>query len=66
MMMKKLQTQEEKLQTWLQNESEKDSNDLEKQKKILIEQIKKLKKEDLIPKNNKLTIWERIKKVLVG
>jgi len=64
--MKKLQTQEEKLQTWLQNESEKDSNDLEKQKKILIEQIKKLKKEDLIPKNNKLTIWERIKKVLVG
>lgn len=66
MMKKKLQTREEQLQVWLQNESEKDKNTLEVEKNNLIQEIKKLKKEDLLPKEEKLSIWQRIKKTLVG
>lgn len=66
MMKKKLQTREEQLQIWFQNESEKDKNALEVEKNNLIQEIKKLKKEDLLPKEEKLSIWQRIKKTLVG
>lgn len=66
MMKKKLQTREEQLQIWLQNESEKDKNVLDVEKNNLIQEIKKLKKEDLLPKEEKLSIWQRIKKTLVG
>lgn len=66
MMKKKLQTREEQLQIWLQNESEKDKNALDVEKNNLIQEIKKLKKEDLLPKEEKLSIWQRIKKTLVG
>lgn len=66
MMKKKQQTREEQLQTWLQNESEKDKNALDVEKNNLIQEIKKLKKEDLLPKKEKLSIWQRIKKTLVG
>jgi hypothetical protein len=65
-MKKKLQTREEHLQIWLQNESEKDKNALENEKNNLIQEIRKLKKEDLLPKEEKLSIWQRIKKTLVG
>ena len=65
-MKKKLQTREEHLQICLQNESEKDKNALENEKNNLIQEIRKLKKEDLLPKEEKLSIWQRIKKTLVG
>jgi hypothetical protein len=65
-MKKKLQTREEHLQIWLQNESEKDKNALDFEKNNFIQEIKKLKKEDLLPKQEKLSIWQRIKKTLVG
>jgi len=65
-MKKKQQTREEQLQIWLQNESEKDKVTLENEKNNLIQEIKKLKKEDLLPKEEKLNIWQRIKKILVG
>ena len=65
-MKEKLQTREEHLQIWLQNESEKDKNALENEKNNLIQEIRKLKKEDLLPKEEKLSIWQRIKKTLVG
>jgi hypothetical protein len=42
--------------------------DLENEKRKFIEQIKKVKKEEIIkPKEEKkLTLWNRIKKVLTG
>jgi hypothetical protein len=64
-MKKKLQTQKEHLQIWFQNETEKDKVTLENEKNNFIEEIKKLKKEDLLPKVEKLSIWQRIKKTLV-
>lgn len=52
---------------WLENEILKDQIELRKEKNDLINQIKKMKKEDILPqKPKKLTLWERIKKVLMG
>ena len=52
---------------WLQNELRKDEIVLNQEKSKLIENIKKLKKEDILPKPpQRLTLWQRIKKVLMG
>ena len=52
---------------WLQNEITKDSISLNKEKEEFIKSIKKYKKEDILPeKPKKLTIWQRIMKVLAG
>ena len=53
---------------WLEKENKKDQLSLEKNKLDLIKEIKKNKKEDLIPKKEiiKLILWKRIKKVLMG
>jgi hypothetical protein len=52
---------------WLQNELTKDKIVLDQEKSKLIENIKKLKREDILPKPpKKLTLWQRIKKVLMG
>lgn len=66
-MMKKFSTQTEKELEWLKNEIQKDEVDLNKDKQNLIESIRGIKKEEIININNKsLTLWERIKKVLMG
>lgn len=66
-MMKKFSTQTEKELEWLKNEIQKDEVDLNKDKQNLIESIRGIKKEEIINNNNKsLTLWERIKKVLMG
>lgn len=49
---------------WLENEKNKDKVEVERQKTDLINQIKKTKKEDILPKKIKLTLWQRIKRVL--
>ena len=51
---------------WLEKEINKDKQQLDKEKLELINQIKKVKKEDILPpKPKKLTLWERIKRVLM-
>jgi len=51
----------------LEKERLKDKTELESQKKTIIANIKKLKKEDILPKQpEKLSLWKRIKKVLMG
>jgi hypothetical protein len=54
---------------WYQNEIKKDEIDLHNEKSKLIKDIVKIKKEDILPKQiipEKLTLWMRIKKVLMG
>jgi hypothetical protein len=53
---------------WLQKEIRKDQVTLDKSKNDLINEIKKNKKEEIIPKKEiiKLSLWKRIKKVLMG
>lgn len=57
----------EKILNWYQTEIQKDNQDLNREKNEFIKKIKKIKKDELInqaPK--KLTLWERIKKVLTS
>jgi hypothetical protein len=51
----------------LDKEKIKDFIELESEKQKFIEEIKKSKKEDIIPQPpKKLSLWNRIKKVLMG
>jgi F0F1-type ATP synthase membrane subunit b/b' len=50
----------------LRSEIEKDKLQLENEKKRLIESLKEFNKEDIIKPVEKLTLWKRIKKVLMG
>lgn len=52
---------------WLEKEKMKDKVSLDLQKKQIIESIKNLNKEDILPKPpEKLSLWKRIKKALMG
>lgn len=53
---------------WYQNELKKDEINLDNEKSRLINDIAKIKKEDILPKQiipEKLTLWMRIKKVMM-
>ena len=63
-MEKKRLTQEEKHVEWLKNEIEKDTVELEREKLEFINRIKNFKKEDLVTKPEKLTLWQQIKLAL--
>ena len=67
-MTKKPLSRLEGMQEWLKNEIEKDNKDIEKEKLKFLNEIKNLKREDLFPQEVevKLTLWQRIKKVLTG
>ena len=56
----------EKLQNWLNSEKTKDNRQLEKEKEIFIKQIRKLNKEDIFPKRKKITLWQKIKIIILG
>jgi len=51
---------------WLMKEINKDSIELENEKQKYVNEIKQLKREDIFPKPKKLTLWQRIKKVLMS
>ena len=59
-----MRTRPEKLYEWFKNETEKDELFVEKTKNDLIKNIKGMNKEDLFPTTKKMTIWQRIRKVL--
>jgi hypothetical protein len=57
----------EKILNWYQTEIQKDNQDLKREKDEFIKKIKKIKKDELINQTpKKLTLWERIKKVLTN
>lgn len=53
-----------KLIDWFEREQNKDKKETELYKKKIISQIKKEK--ELIPEPKKITLWMRIRKVLIG
>ena len=53
-----------KLMIWYNNQLEKDKFELELDKQKIIQQIKSIKKDDLIHKQKPISIWKRIAKVL--
>lgn len=65
-MEKKLLTREEQAIDWLKSELEKDKKELEIEKLRIIESLKDFKKDEIVIKKEKLTLWMRVKKVLMG
>ena len=65
-MEKKILTKEEQTINWLKSEFEKDKIELENQKQKFVDSIKNLDKKDIIKPTAKLTIWQKIKKVLLA
>lgn len=68
-MTKKPLSQLEGMQDWLKNEINKDKKELELEKIRFLNEIKNLKKEDIVQKTTKkvkLTIWQKLKKMLMG
>jgi hypothetical protein len=49
---------------WLNKEIKKDELDLERDREEFIQQLKAIKKEDMFPKKQKISIWQRLKKVM--
>ena len=58
----------EKILKWYHNEAQKDDIELKQHKENLINSIKKIDKSDIFEesKKEKITLWKRIKKVLMG
>jgi len=56
----------QQLLNWLNNEKNKDKVTLVNSKKKMIEEIKKLKKEDLIKLPPKMSLWKKIKIMILG
>lgn len=51
---------------WLESEKLKDSKDIENVKRKYIQEIKGLKKEEMFQEPKKLTLWQKIKILLLG
>ena len=66
MNMIQLKTEKEKNIEWLKNEILLDQQQLEREKKQFIQQIKKYKREEILPKEEKQTLWKRLKKIIMG
>lgn len=62
-----LMTQEnQKILNWLNKEQQKDKVELEINKKKFIQEIKKIKKEDIIKVPKKPSLWQKIKIMILG
>lgn len=59
-----MKTRQEKLYEWFKSETERDEQFVEKTKSDLIKNLQGIKREDLFPVPKKMTIWQRIRKVL--
>jgi hypothetical protein len=56
----------QQLSNWLNSEKRKDQVELEGEKNRLIQDLKKLKKGDLFPEPIKLTLWQKLKILILG
>ena len=63
--MSKMETSQRML-NWLENEKKRDDLEEKSYKNKIVKEIKQFKKEEFFPVPKKLTLWERLKKVLMG
>jgi hypothetical protein len=56
----------QQLLNWFNSEKLKDQRDLNKNKEKLVREIKGLRKEDLFPAPVKISLWNKIKIILLG
>jgi hypothetical protein len=50
----------------LESEKRKDQRELELQKKLLAQQIKKINKKDIFPEPKKISLWQKLKVMILG
>jgi len=56
----------QKILNWLKSETEKDDASIKLSKEKFISEIKKMKKSDLFIKGPKLSLWQRIRMMILG
>jgi hypothetical protein len=56
----------QQLLSWLNSEKSKDQRDLDHHKNDFIKNIKKIKKEELFKEPEKMSIWKKIKIMILG
>jgi hypothetical protein len=56
----------QQLVNWFNSEKLKDKREVDREKEKIIKQIKGMKKDELFPKPVKLSLWKRIKIILLG
>jgi len=56
----------QQLLNWLNNEKRKDEVQLDKSKQDLIKELKGFKKEYLFPEPEKITLWKKLKILILG
>ena len=56
----------QQLLNWFNSEKLKDQRELDRQKEKIVREIKGLKKDELFPKPVKLSLWKKIKIILLG
>jgi hypothetical protein len=56
----------QQLLNWFNSEKLKDQRELDREKQKMVKQIKGMNKEDLFPKPKKLSIWKKIRIILLG
>lgn len=58
--------QSQRMINWLEKEKTKDNVELSISKKKLVNEIKQLDRTIIFPKKKKLTLWQRIKIMILG
>jgi hypothetical protein len=56
----------QQLLNWLTSEKLKDQREIDREKEKIIKQIKGIEKENLFPKPVKLSLWKKIKILILG
>lgn len=60
------QQRNQNLLNWLRSEKLKDSREIENEKKKIIRELKGLKKEQMFPKPEKMSLWKKIRVLILG
>lgn len=58
--------QNQQLLNWLNSERNKDQKEVDFTKNKIIEEIKKIKKDEMFPKPKKISIWKKIRVMILG
>lgn len=58
--------QTKRMMKMIESEERKDSNQVEKIKQSYIEEISKIKKEEMFPLPKKISLWTKLKLLLLG
>jgi hypothetical protein len=56
----------QQLLNWFNSEKLKDQRELDREKEKIVKEIKGIRKDELFPKPVKLSLWKKIKIILLG